>query len=136
MKKTGSCLCGKCVFSFECDNLEVGACHCEMCRKWSGGPTMAMHVDGLVVFENENFLKWYDSSEWGMRGFCSECWSNLVWSMKDRSMMAPLIGSVDDVADITFTTELFIDEKPEYYKFANSTKQMTWAEVFAEFSGE
>jgi hypothetical protein len=56
--------------------------------------------------------------------------------MKDRSMMCPLIGSVDDVSDITFSTELFIDEKPKYYTFANDTKQMTGAEVFAEFSGE
>ena len=44
-QKTGACLCGKCKFSFECDNLEVGACHCSMCRKWSGGPSMAMHID-------------------------------------------------------------------------------------------
>ena len=97
---------------------------------------MAMHIDGPVAFKDETSLKWYSSSEWGMRGFCSECWSNLVWSMKDRSMMCPLIGSVDDVSDITFSTELFIDEKPKYYTFANDTKQMTGAEVFAEFSGE
>lgn len=135
-QKTGSCLCGKCRYSFECDNLEVWACHCSMCRKWSGGPVMAMHIDGLVVFENEDSLKWYSASDWGMRWFCGECWSNLVWSMKDRSMMNPLIGSVDNVSDITFTTELFIDEKPEYYSFKNDTKQMTGAEVFAHFSGE
>lgn len=136
MKKTGRCLCGKCEFSFECDNLEVGACHCNMCRNWSGWPTMAMHIDGPVVFKDETNLKWYNSSQWGMRGFCGECWSNLVWSMKDRSMMCPLVGSIDDTSDITFSTELFIDEKPGYYDFANSTKQMTGAEVFAEFSEE
>jgi hypothetical protein len=89
-----------------------------------------------VVFKNEEYLKWYSSSEWGMRGFCGECGSNLIWSMKDRSMMCPLIGSVDDVSNITFSTELFIDEKPEYYDFQNDTKKMTGAEVFAEFSGE
>jgi len=69
-----------------------------------------------------------------MRGFCSECGSNLVWSMQDRSMMCPLIGSVDDISDIKFTTELFIDEKPAYYSFSGDTKKMTGAEVFAEFS--
>ena len=95
---------------------------------------MAMHIDGPLIFQDESFVKWYDSSTWGMRGFCSECWSNLAWSMKDRSMMCPLIGSVDDTSDIKFTTELFIDEKPEYYDFVNITRKMTGAEVFAEFS--
>ncbi len=135
-KKTGSCLCGKCKFSFDTENLEIGACHCSMCRKWTGGLSMAMHINSPVIFEDESFVKWYSSSEWGMRGFCSECGSNLAWSMKDKSMMCPSVWSLDDDSDIQFSTEVFIDEKPKYYSFANDTKKMTGAEVFAEFSGE
>ena len=29
--------------------------------------------------------------------------------------------------------QVFIDEKPDYYSFANETKNMTGAEIFAQF---
>lgn len=134
-KKNGSCLCGKCKYSFETEKLEVGVCHCGMCRKWSGGVTMGVHVDGPVTIEDESHLKWYSSSDWGMRGFCSECGTNLFWSMKDRSMMVPFAGSLDDVSDLKLTTEIFVDEQPGFYCFGNDTKKQTGAEVFAEFGG-
>ena len=36
----------------------------------------------------------------------------------------------DDRSDFAFTTQIFIDEKPAYYTFANATKDMTGPEVF------
>jgi hypothetical protein len=133
-QKTGGCLCGKCRYSFESDKFEVGACHCAMCRKWAGAPVMGLHIDGPVVIEDESSLKWYDSSEWGQRGFCEYCGSNLFWATKDRSMMVPFAGSLDDDTGLKFTSEIFIDDKPEFYEFANKTVQKTGAEVMAEFS--
>lgn len=97
---------------------------------------MWMHIDGAVEFDDESSIKWYHSSDWWMRWFCGECGSNLVWSMKDKSMMSPYVGSLDDTNDLKFSTELFIDEKPPYYSFSNNTRKMTGAEVFAEFAGE
>jgi hypothetical protein len=35
---------------------------------------------------------------------------------------------------LVFDRQIFIDEKPEYYSFANETKNMTGAEVFAQFA--
>ena len=95
---------------------------------------MGLHVDGKVEIGDETYLQWYDSSEWGMRGFCKECGTNMFWSMKDRSMVVPFAGSLDDTEGLTFTEEIFIDEKPDYYRFGDSTKQKTGAEVFAQFS--
>ena len=37
----------------------------------------------------------------------------------------------DDRSGMLFTTQVFIDEKPSYYDFANKTDVMTGAEVFA-----
>ena len=34
------------------------------------------------------------------------------------------------------TTEVFIDEKPGFYAFAQETNQMTGAELFALFEGQ
>jgi hypothetical protein len=35
---------------------------------------------------------------------------------------------------MVLTSQIFIDEKPAYYTFANQTKTMTGAEVFAMFA--
>ena len=43
------------------------------------------------------------------------------------------LEALDDRAGFAFTGQVFIDEKPAYYDFANATKTMTGAEVFAAF---
>ena len=40
-----------------------------------------------------------------------------------------------DIRDFEEIKKVFIEEKPDYYTFANETKNMTGAEVFAQFSG-
>ena len=40
----------------------------------------------------------------------------------------------DDRSGYTFTRQIFIDDKPPYYEFANKTHNMTGAEVFAAFA--
>ena len=40
----------------------------------------------------------------------------------------------DDRAGYTLASQIFIDEKPAYYDFANKTHNMTGAEVFAAFA--
>jgi hypothetical protein len=35
-------------------------------------------------------------------------------------------------ADLRFDHQIFIDKKPAYYSFSNTTKNLTAAEVFAE----
>lgn len=107
-----------------------------MCRTVLGWVTMWLHIDGPITFESDKHLKWYSSSDWGMRWFCGNCWTSLAWSMKDKSMMVPFAGSLDDTSDVVFKEEIFIDEKPGFYHFWNDTKQKTWTEVFTEFSGE
>jgi len=49
-------------------------------------------------------------------------------------MIVPFAWSLDDQSCIEFSEEIFIDKKPEFYRFANDTKKKTEAEVFAEFS--
>ena len=40
----------------------------------------------------------------------------------------------DDRNGYAFKSQIFIDEKPAYYDFANKTHNMTGAEVFAAFA--
>lgn len=43
LEKQGTCLCGKTHLKATVDNTQISACHCSMCRKWTGGPLLAVH---------------------------------------------------------------------------------------------
>ena len=54
------------------------------------------------------------------------------WSARDCYDVSA--EAFDDRAGYAFTSQIFIDEKPAYYDFANKTHNMTGAEVFAAFA--
>jgi len=131
---TGRCLCGAVRFSAAVPKLAFGVCHCGMCRRWASGPFFSLGVDQLE-FEGGDNIGVYQSSEWGERGFCRQCGSALFWRMHDGSHTEVAVGALDKSDGLTFAHEVFIDEKPAYYEFANATEQMTGAELFAKYAG-
>lgn len=132
----GSCLCGAVTLHAKSADPHIGACHCTMCCKWSGGPYLAVDCKDDVTFEGEDHISVYDSSEWAERGFCSKCGTHLFYRLKGNHQYFAPAGLFDSISSLDFSHQIFIDEKPEYYDFANETKNMTGAEVFAEFAGE
>ena len=72
--KTGGCLCGAVRFTLKDTPTEYGACHCSMCRKFSGGIELGVQVlpDGITWDADED-LATYTSSAWAERGFCRRC---------------------------------------------------------------
>jgi len=95
---------------------------------------MALHApDGKVDIDEGSPIQWYESSDWGKRGFCGHCGTNLFWAMRDGSMLVPTMGSLDNIEDLNFTSEIYIDHKPQLYEFANKTHQQTEEEFTAQF---
>lgn len=135
-KVTGQCLCGAAGYAAEIENLHVDTCHCSMCRRWSSGPYFAVTCPGSAVTVNggENITA-YQSSDWAERCFCSKCGSALFYRLRDQSIYALSAGTLDSTVALEFTSQIFIDEKPGYYDFANDTKKMTGAEFMAAVSG-
>lgn len=130
----GSCLCGAVRISANAVSHKVGACHCGMCRKWTGGPLLAVACGTDVAFEGEENIKAYSSSDWAERGFCNQCGSHLFYRLKgNREYMIP-VGLFDECKELEFDRQIFIDSKPAYYSFANTTRNMTGEEVFAQFA--
>jgi hypothetical protein len=129
----GSCLCGAVKLVADAFERNLGACHCNMCRKWGGGPLLAVDCGTKVHIEGEEHVTAYDSSEWAQRGFCSQCGTHLFYRLKESSQYHVPIGLFDDRGGIVFESQIFIDEKPDYYSFANETTNMTAAEVFAKY---
>jgi len=141
MARHGSCVCGAVSFTIASDIKETGACHCGMCRKWSGGVFMGIAVppDGMALEGAEN-LTVYASSPWAERVFCKTCGSSLFYRVTAEGPMQGEmhvgLGTLSDVSGIPFTGELYIDLKPESYSFAGEGRhQMTEAQVIEMFSG-
>ncbi len=130
---TGSCLCGGVRVSVAKLNANVGACHCGMCRKWSGGPFFAADCGTDVAFEGEDNLTVYNSSAWAERGFCKKCGSHVFYRLKASQHYMLSAGLFDDQSEFVLDHQIFIDKKPDFYNFANETVNMTEAEVFAKF---
>lgn len=132
---TGQCLCGAVKFTAEIARREVDACHCGMCRRWSAGPYIGIGHDGPVTFEGAGCIGLYKSSDWAERGFCKVCGSSLFYHLLGTDHYSFSAGALDDQSGLALTAQIFIDEKPAYYDFANDTPKLTGAEVFAAFSG-
>jgi hypothetical protein len=104
-----------------------------MCRKWAAGPFLALEVGSTLRIEDATHLGSYRSSEWAERCFCKKCGTVLFYRLVGKNYDVVSVEAFDDRADFALTSQIFIDEKPPYYDFANKTKTMTGPEVFAAF---
>ncbi len=135
----GHCLCGAVKYTATIKE-RVTACHCGMCRRWTGGLFLSVGADA-VTWEGEEHIKTFKSSAWAERGFCSTCGANLFYRVtapgKLQGMTAIMYGSLEDPGELKVATELFIDRKPPAYALAGQAehKVLTEAEVMALFGG-
>ena len=87
-----------------------------------------------VSFEGEENIGLIRSSEWAERGFCKKCGSNVFYHIFEADDYQISVGLLDDQSKLQFTLQVFTDSKPPFYTFADNTKMMTGAEVYAAFA--
>ncbi len=131
---SGNCLCGAIHFIAKKTSNNMGVCHCGICRKWGGGPFMAVDCGTEVSFDGEENISVFNSSEWAERGFCEQCGSHLFYRLKESNQYIIPVGLFDDDKMFVFDHQVFIEEKPSFYYFANKTNDMTGAELFAQYA--
>lgn len=129
----GKCLCGSVGVRAEVEE-HMDACHCPMCRVWTGGPLMTVECSS-PEWSGEEHISVYDSSDWAQRGFCKQCGTHLFYRLKAIPHYALPAGLLEGTENFTFTQQIFVDKKPDNYDFANRTKELTGEEVFALFQG-
>lgn len=127
------CLCGAVGIKVKNVSESAGACHCDMCRRWGGGPLMATDCGEDVRIEGEEYVSVFDSSAWADRGFCSKCGTHLFYRIKQNGEHIIPLGLFGDEVSFTFDHQVFIDEKPGYYSFSNETRNMTGKEIFEKY---
>jgi hypothetical protein len=127
---TGRCLCGAVTFSAEGVETEHHACHCGMCRRWSGGSGFLGAPCADVRFHDDQLVGRFASSEWAERGFCLRCGTTLFYYLIPTQRYTMSVGTFDDVAPFRLVREIFIDHKPPGYSFEGERERWTEAETF------
>ncbi|MGB7317903.1 MAG: GFA family protein [Planktotalea sp.] len=132
---SGQCMCGNVKLSFEPLEPKLGACHCEMCRRWTGSAFLEIDAKpGSLTVEGP--VKSYTSSEWAERAWCDTCGSTLWYhlTIPEHDYYSISAGLVDNAGGLKLEKEIYIDVKPEGYAFAGDHETKTKAEVEAGFA--
>ena len=130
---SGTCLCGGTKFIAKSAVRSIGACHCDMCRKW-GGPLIGVHCGSDVSFSGEENISIFSTSDWAERGFCKSCGSHLFYRVKESMHHFIPAGLFEDQSQFVLERQSYIDEKPCYYSFSNETVDMTSAEMKEKYA--
>lgn len=131
-EKHGSCLCGAIHLSVSLDNASVSACHCSMCRKWSGGPLMVVHSTQTLRLSGDTRASTIPPSGPSAASAAPAAPTCSIASRPAAS--TPCRWACSMASDWALELQIYIDQKPGYYCFANQTRTLTGAEVQAQFS--
>jgi hypothetical protein len=115
------------------DATDIGVCHCGFCRRWSGGPMLAVHCGPDVTFTGTDQIVVYASSDWAERAFCKQCGTHLYYKFLANGEYFVPAGAFDS-GDFKLASQIYIDKKPAYYAFANQTPTLTQEEVIAQYA--
>jgi hypothetical protein len=134
MTRTGHCLCG--AVRIEA-TVKPGllACHCLQCQRWTGGgPLLSAHALEVAI-TGEDRVAAYHASAWGERAFCGTCGTTLYWKMQAGAVDSVAVGGLDDQSGLSVTKEIFVDYRPDWFPVFEGARQMTEAEVMAQYQG-
>ncbi|PRY24512.1 hypothetical protein CLV78_103379 [Aliiruegeria haliotis] len=133
----GRCMCGAVQVEATPETQELHACHCEMCRRWTGSAFVEIDVaDGDLSWSGP--VKTFTSSDWAERAFCAECGSTLWYRMTSPEHRGYSVsaGLFENAGGLSLSREIFIDCKPEGFAFAGERERLTEAEVLAAYAPE
>lgn len=123
---TGGCACGAVRFEINGPVRPVIGCHCETCRKTSGHYWAATQTywDDLRLAEDRG-LKWFMSSGFARRGFCTECGSSLFYRRNDAGRVSIAAGSLDSPTGLSLVEHICTAEASDYYAIDAALSQHT-----------
>ena len=91
MSHKGACFCGSVEIEVNGEPADMGYCHCESCRTWSGGPVNAFTLwapDAVKVTRGADKVKTFKKSDNSERQYCANCGGHLmtrhpIWGLVD-----------------------------------------------------
>jgi hypothetical protein len=108
----GSCLCGGVKFEVTAPVEEFRYCHCESCKKLSGGAATAnarVPREAIQILEGNDLICTYQPAAGSLKSFCSTCGSNLFGGGWPESPVASVrVTTLDDPFNATPVGHIFV----------------------------
>lgn len=113
MEATGGCLCGAVRYRVSGAPQSTSLCHCNSCRRSTGGPSLAWAIfpeKDVEITDGE--LAVHSSSPGVERGFCARCGTSLTYRRADRpGLFDVTTASLDDPEAFPPTKEIWVEER-------------------------
>ena len=132
---TGHCLCGAVKISVAgAHDPRVGACHCRMCQRWTGGLFVCFTAEAAAVTVTGTVAR-YRSSPFAERAFCPRCGSHLWFNDVDDGG-APksyelMPGLFDAARWWPMRSEIYVDRAMASIRLLGDHRRSTRAEYEA-----
>lgn len=96
----GGCLCGALRYRSDAAPIDTGYCHCELCRRSTGAPTLVWASVPVARFSyTKGKPTIYPSSKRGQREFCATCGTQIAFREAGAAETVDInVGSLDDPA--------------------------------------
>jgi len=127
----GRCLCGAVGVTVEGPRRAIEACHCSKCQQWTGGPYLGVSGQRFSVHGLDQ-VQVFRSSAWAERAFCRQCGSTLWFHFIPGDHRSFAAGLFRLSSDFVLGQQIFIDEKPGWYDFAQQTAMKSGPEIIGE----
>ncbi len=113
---TGGCLCGRVRYRTHGEPVNIRACHCLNCQKFTGAPFFArvMFLRGQIAIDGET--RAFPSSEGVLRHSCPTCGSPLFSERPAVDQMAVSFGTLDDHALVAPTEHIWTSRQHPWLK--------------------
>lgn len=128
---TGHCLCGTVTVTVAGADTRIGACHCRMCQRWSGGLFLCFHA--ATVTATGPVVR-YASSAFAERAFCGTCGTHL-WMQGTKGADAGLDlmpGLFDEAVAWPMRSEIYTDRALAAVQLAGDHRRATRDEYEAK----
>lgn len=129
----GHCLCGAVTITINgTHDPRIGACHCRMCQRWSGGLFVCFQADADALTVTGKVAR-HASSDFSERAFCPVCGSHL-WMRDTGSDTDPyelMPGLFDAARSMPLRSEIYTDRAIPALLLAGDHRCATRAEYQA-----
>ena len=112
-----NCLCEGIKIKVKGNLRFVSNCHCIQCMKTHGNfaaYTSCEYSD--LIFINNKTLKWFKSSKYAKRGFCSKCGASIFFKALGKKDIHIAAGMFNRPVKLKTIANIFTKSKLDYYK--------------------
>lgn len=111
-------MCGDVRYRIKAAPTYAGICHCDDCRRATGGayvPWIGTKYEDFEVTQGD--IASYESSPGIQRGFCRRCGASLTFGGEGWNELGVTIASLDDPNAITPESNVFLSERLHWVRF-------------------